>query len=53
MEEFYGIEYIHVNYEQLWSPEIILHNNADGVYMPDSFKARFSGLIKVGVVILC
>ena len=38
MEEFYGVEYIHVNYDMIWSPEIILHNNADGVYMPDSFK---------------
>ena len=42
MEEFYGIEYIHVAYDQVWSPEIILHNNDDGLR---DFLSRFNTVV--------
>lgn len=31
--EYNGIEYIHVDPEELWTPEIILYNNIDGQYL--------------------
>ena len=31
-ESFNGIDYIHVNPEELWNPEVILYNNIDGQF---------------------
>ena len=41
-DEYNGSEYIHLSSGDLWNPEIVLYNNADGKFMPSlsDTKAR-------------
>jgi len=38
LPHFKNITYIRTKYDQVWNPEIILHNNQDGNYYPESFS---------------